>query len=482
MSTTIATINWSFVPGSTSTLVEYRVSGTSTWIQPTSPTNPAATNTYPLLISNGIEYDVKLTTFGTSCGPTSTTFQIINGNASCCPPGYTLSVDGSYCYQVNTTSATPPSSPDIAVKQSNVAYGNYGTLIYDAGYNVNGTGTNTRIDLSNAFWQNITDNTTNSPLNRTGLWSTTTMDDQDIGFSFCVNTPVTATYYIGMGSDNYSIIRVNGTTILNQDATAMATYLSSNGYPGVGVDVTFKFWHIYPITLNAGNNVIEMIGHNVTSGAAIGAEIYNLTPTQIAAATSYGDMGAGLLFSTKDYFGSPIELGSDGIGYSCPTGFSLVLCSGPAYCSQTLLTSTISCITTTTTSTTSTTTSTTSSTTTTTTTFAIFGVENLSSSSVITNVTPVVYTGVTFPITPGNLSYGLHSTAFTNSLGITLSMSSGSVNAILFKNGIYTDQIYNMVTSGTYNFPTETFNISDICAIRVYNSPTTSTTTTSTTT
>jgi hypothetical protein len=108
-----------------------------------------------------------------------------------------------------------------------------------------------------------------------------------------------------------------------------------------------------------------LIGQNfpdpIPNPAALGAEIYDNTAAEIIAATAYGDLN--LVFSTKDYVGQPVQIGSGGIGYTCPSGYSLVLCDGPAYCTQTVNTPVVPCNVSTTTTTT-----TTSSTTTTTTT------------------------------------------------------------------------------------------------------------------
>lgn len=381
MSTTLATISWTFVPGSLSTLVEYRVSGTMTWIQPTSPMNPTPGNSYPLTLTDNVQYDIRLTTNGVACAPKSMTFTTTNVVNNCCPVGYTLSDDGTYCFQTNTTAATPPSSPQNTVASTLNNYTQYGSLIFDPGYNVNGTGTFTQISYTNSFWVNGAgwpsgSGTTFSagPMNRSGLWSATTSSNQDVGFTVCVTVPTGGVYYVGMGADNYASIALDGNLLVQMDPTAISAYLNTNGYPGVTVASSFDFWFIYPVTLTAGNHVLTVIGHNVSGAAGMGAEVYNLTSSQIQSVTSYGAMGSGLIFSTKDFIGQPVQIGTGGGGYTCPTGYSLVLCSGPAFCTQTLTQPTQPCITTTTTttttttSTTSTTTSTSSSTTTTTTT------------------------------------------------------------------------------------------------------------------
>lgn len=360
----IANITWDFVPGSLSTLVEYRETGDTVWITPTSPNNPTTGNTYPIPIEDNTYYDVRLTTNGIRCSSNSRTFQIIR-SLECCPTGYTISEDGTYCFQTNTTAATPPSSPENTVAKSNVAYGSYGTLIYDAGFNIDGTGSFTQISFSNTFWANGPGyptfpgpGTTLGPLNRCGIWATTTGTNQTVGFSTCVEVPETGVYYVGIAGDNFPKISVDGNVIVEMDPAAMTVFLAANGYPDMATsptESTFRFWHIYPITLNAGQRVVELVCMNTTGPAAMGAEVYHLTSVGIQSATSYVDMGSDLLFSTKDYVGQPVQIGTGGVGYTCPANYSLILCDGPAYCTQTLITSPILCTTTSTTTTTTTT-------------------------------------------------------------------------------------------------------------------------------
>lgn len=359
-----ANITWDFVPGSLSTLVQYRISGTTTWLQPSSPNNPTTQNTYPLTINDNVYYDVKLTTNGIRCAAKSTTFQIIR-SFECCPVGYTMSVDGTYCFQTNTTAATPPSDPQNTIEKNLSFYCAYGTLIYDLGFNIDGTGTFTQISYSNPFWvngvgyPNMANNTTDGPLNRAGLWAPTEESGQTVGFTVCVTLPEQTTYYVGCGADNWITIKVDGNVVVDMDASAMGIFLAANGYPAASIDAPYRFWHIYPLVLNAGDRVIEIVGNNEVAPppnpAAMGVEIYNSTQAEIETATSYGDFGADLIFSSKDYIGQPVQVGSDGFGYTCPSGYSLVLCDGPAYCTQTLIVNTIPCTTTSTTTTTTTT-------------------------------------------------------------------------------------------------------------------------------
>jgi hypothetical protein len=351
MSSSIANITWPFVSGSVSTKVEYKLHTDTTWTMPVSPTNPTTNNFYPLSILNGLTYDVRLTTNGVNCGPNSTTLQIINpGGLACCPATYTLSVDGTYCFKNTDIAATPPSGAQNAVAVQHLDYSAWGSLIYNPGFAINGTGPFTQIGYGNAFWVNGSGYPTgvglslsNGPLNRTGVWSVTPADGQILGYSVCVTAPTAGTYYIGTAGDNYPTINVDGVNVLTMDPTAMATYLNAHGYGGLGTEVAFRFWHIYPVVLSAGNHVIEIIGTNISSVASIGAEVYNATSAELQLASTYAGLGAKLLFSSKDYIGQPIQIGSGGLGYTCPGGYSLVLCDGSPFCRQTLTTATISC-------------------------------------------------------------------------------------------------------------------------------------------
>lgn len=341
MATSIANIEWDPVAGSTGTLVEYRNIFDSTWITPSSPDNPTLLNTYPLIIDNGSQYYVRLTRMGATCSPRPLVITIQTPSSECCPATYTISPDGTYCYKIDEIAATAPTTPSTLVAVHNIAYSTCGSYIYSPGFAFNGTGTSTQITTSNVFWRNggtcADNNTTDGPLNRAGLWVTPPLSGQDIGFAVCLNISVGKTYYVGIASDNYGIIKLNSTPILQQDPTALGIQY------GVGAAATFKVWHIYPINLPSGPNIIEILGHNVSSVASMGVEIYDATSSELIAATSYVDLGAKLIFSSKDYVGQDAQLGSGGVGYSCPSGYSLSVCSEPIVCRRIITTSTISC-------------------------------------------------------------------------------------------------------------------------------------------
>ena len=254
-----------------------------------------------------------------------------------CQPGYTLSDDDSYCYLTSTVPATPPTDPQNTVSQTNGNYSVYGTYIYAPGYASDGTGPSTQIPTGNGFWINPTSDLTDGPLNRSGLWTASPDSNQQIGYSVCLDLPVATTYLIGIGTDNYGIINVDGNNIVIQDPTTLAAQYNAM-YPGIGAFVTFRIWHVYPVALTAGTHVLELIGYNVSGPAALGAEVYNMTPAALSAATSYAGMGAGLIFSSKNYIGMPVQVGNQGVGWQCPTGYSLRYCDSPPDCISTLIT------------------------------------------------------------------------------------------------------------------------------------------------
>lgn len=254
-----------------------------------------------------------------------------------CPPGYALSEDESFCFITVEEAATPPTASEPSVAVTNGAYTNFGAWIYDPGYANNGTGTSTHISSGNPFWINPMDNLVDGPLNRSGQWATTLLDNQTVGFSVCITVPQDTTVLVGMGVDNFGVLNLDGTNLVTQDVSALEAQYNSI-IPGIGPAVTFKIWHVYPVFLSAGTHTLEIIGTNVGSAAAIGCEVYNLTPAQLAACTSYADMGVGLLFSSMNFVGMPIQLGSGGIGYSCPGGFSLRYCDSPIVCVRTITT------------------------------------------------------------------------------------------------------------------------------------------------
>ena len=247
-----------------------------------------------------------------------------------CYVGYTPTPDGR-CVKTTTVPATGPTNLQQSVSTTHAWYSDHGSLIFEEGFNINGRsadGTSSTVTgITTSMWKNIAGNLTDGPLNRCGLWTSPPSSNQDVGFTHCINIDVAKTYYVAIGCDNYATIRIDGTNIVVQDPAEL------NIQFGPDTRVTFMYWFIYPIHLTAGTHVVEMIGHNVSSVATLGAEIYDATKSEIISATDYTEFKANhIIFTTQDMIGEDIQIGSGGLGYTCPDGYSLIMCDGAPYC------------------------------------------------------------------------------------------------------------------------------------------------------
>lgn len=299
-----------------------------------------------------------------------------------CPAGYIKSEDGSYCYR-DTITIHNNGCYTICEGAHDGSYGWMGASIYDPGYALNGTGT---IDttLTNFFWVgqqcpadrvaspsvnkgilkpsgqlltaadsllfeaqpakkkgqknqeglvaplqvgpvcNLTPGarTTNwcGPLHRTSIWScegnsggSRLPTNHWLGFSVCLNAPSSKTFYLGIACDNQFRFYLDGVLRLENLVTDQSS---------------FTRWFIYPIELSQGQHYLEFQALNLGGPAAFGAEVYDNTREEIAAATSYDDIDT--LFSTHNMIGQQFH--SD--QFTCPAGYSLVTCTNPYVCRQ----------------------------------------------------------------------------------------------------------------------------------------------------
>jgi len=254
-------------------------------------------------------------------------------NQPVCPGGCSLSSDSSFCYHVETNPPIPPTLSDFDTTcfTGNNNYSAIGSFIYST-YDTNGTyGSTPPVQITgNNFWINASpNNTTNGPLNRSGVWACTNVAGNVwFGFTTRINIPVTKTYYIGIGSDNQVEIVVDGTIIVRQDQTAIA----AQGGPLWNHRArTFQIWHIFPVTLNAGQRTIELKGWNedATSPAGFGAEIYDNTVAELQQANGYGDLN--VLFTSRDFRNRRFQPGGFTY-YDCGPGFVLDSTNGVFVC------------------------------------------------------------------------------------------------------------------------------------------------------
>ena len=177
-------------------------------------------------------------------------------------------------------------------------------------------------NVSNSVWGDVpTATALTTILNTSGVWSSTALDNEWIGFTACVNAPQTKVYYVGLAADNLARFKVNGQTIVE--------------FEGCSNTFNFNYWHVFPITLQAGDNIIEMEGRNCSSVAAFAAEIYDATLSQLTSMTLQAQLDAVKIFTTQDQIGNDFHSGESS-GYSCPPGWALSLCDGAFTCARTL--------------------------------------------------------------------------------------------------------------------------------------------------
>ena len=235
---------------------------------------------------------------------------------------------------VNTSSVTDPlytyTATTLPYASEQTVYSEFGTLIYNTGYTSNGSGTSSPLNTS-GLWENSSG--TEGPLLRSAIWTTIpTSADTNwfpistwLGFSHCLTLLEEKTYYVGLGGDNGAMLRLNGQIIVKQDVFSIP---QSN----------FKYWHIYPITINAGTNILEFFGYNQYGPAGFGFELYDNTYNEITGATVFGDLN--VVYTTIDQTGTTFHLSLDGSlnqtvsGYTCNLGSSYTYQSCSGQCVQ----------------------------------------------------------------------------------------------------------------------------------------------------
>jgi len=265
-----------------------------------------------------------------------------------CPDGYILLQDGVTCQEILTVAATSTGTIYEVGPGYTPTAGAWGGLIYQdistltlpiaqvGNYLYDNNGTGTALTANNLLPLPSIYTIWNTRLINVGVWTTLTSGpdalpvNEWIGFSVCVEAPETKTYCIGIAADNRMRLFINGVLTVKFDAPG--PFVST--YP-------FDAWHIIPVTLNVGTNIIKLEGYNDGGPAGFGAEIYNATPAQIIAVNTALDLEPYILYSTKNLLPpNPTAYFNTGetSGYTCPVGYQLSTCAGEVSCQQILQT------------------------------------------------------------------------------------------------------------------------------------------------
>lgn len=331
--------NVTFAPtlGSLGTLIEYKEATSSVWITPDTPVNPTTLATYPLSLETGTDYNIRVSAV---CSGTPK-YKLLNVSVAeggpCCPEGYTLSADETYCYQESTVEPTVVQS-DICLAPSPLVsqYSTAGTYFYDPGYTIRLVGGNTLVQVQ-PQWQE-TPSMTVGPMNRDAVWVDTDCNGtkdaltagQVLQITFLLPLTVATTMFVGIGGDNTFKLTLNGTTIVDCDTTFPA-----QGGPSSN---NFNFWHVFPVDLIGGDNyfVFSGIGDGSTNDS-FAAVVYNNSIGELTAATD--DSQLDILFRTSDYTGEHIDIAT------CPGGYFLDTTAGQGnyICRQIITTASTPC-------------------------------------------------------------------------------------------------------------------------------------------
>jgi len=254
-----------------------------------------------------------------------------------CPPGYQITPDGSGCQKITigNLSGYPINQVCSLIRQPK--YNLNGALFYESTNSrplpitsaitpdrfldgINNTLLVTNSSGPTVLWGN--GNVNNGRLNNAGVWI---CDDQNpvqhvnewIGFTFCLELLQETTYYIGISAENEFRIKLNGQVFVQT-----TTY--STQFP-------YQYWHVFPITLQAGTNILSFEGLS-RGGATAGfaAEIYNATLAQLLSYVSPVQLAAVTIYSSMSRVSSYFEL-AEIQGYQCAPGYILSLCPGQDY-------------------------------------------------------------------------------------------------------------------------------------------------------
>ena len=216
------------------------------------------------------------------------------------------------------------------------------------GYSPLTFGVGTGTILNQLWWSSPVSGTSDGRLNIAGVWApginncnpytnTPAGCENEPGYyllyTYCINVQQEKQYTIGVAADNEVHVNINGTTVLK---------LSSQNS---GTTIPFRNWTVFPFTLPAGQNVIELKGFNFDGFAAFAAEIYDLTKDEFIAnvctpgvysggwtdpGSTPADLEPFIVFTTRDTIGQVVPSG-DG-EYVCPDGGVVDFCTGDPIC------------------------------------------------------------------------------------------------------------------------------------------------------
>ncbi len=249
---------------------------------------------------------------------------ILPNNAPCgCSTGFNLNPSTLYCEQVLTTSATSNVVPTPFQRANTSAqYGSNGVVFYenidnkvmplkDNPNNIEDAVPSALVkQTAGGFWRN--NSGSDGRLNDVGIFAPpTVIVDEWFGFTKCFDVDTEAEYNFGIGGWHEVRMRLNGEEII---------WLQDR-------DFACEQWHVIPITLKAGVNIIEVEGKEPSTGdGSIGFELYKENQAGVMGWTNLSELNDALVFSSLEFDGTDVFTGFN--GWTCPTGYAVDYCNG----------------------------------------------------------------------------------------------------------------------------------------------------------
>jgi hypothetical protein len=181
-----------------------------------------------------------------------------------------------------------------------------------------------------------------------GIWATGFPNNEWLNVNYCLTTSQTKQVILAAAADNQILIEIKF------DSQATFTHVASLYTENVNGSATneyarqtFKYMHLFPITLPAGTHIIRISGMNITLDAGMSVEIYDITrPNMLTlmaannAVPNSQPINPYIIFSTKNLILPPgqgplraLVLTPSTITYAaCPTDQTLDICNGVAMC------------------------------------------------------------------------------------------------------------------------------------------------------
>lgn len=232
-----------------------------------------------------------------------------------CLAGYTLSDDKSFCFKDETMEPEITQNNYCMAKTNISEYAQVGTRIYNPGFTPSNVENYVMppseiyaVKYTAVQWKSTTGS--DGPMNRAAIWVDSDCNGSPNGLTAGAQTTVAAaifnagvsrTIFVGVGGDNNYKLIVNGEIVVETV---------------VGGTVNFALWHIFPVTIMSGTNLINVVGTGDGSvNDAIAMTIYDNTALEISTATT--DANLNILFTTLSLVGEPVDIAT------CPAGWSL---------------------------------------------------------------------------------------------------------------------------------------------------------------